>query len=118
MSNLPPDAEAIVVSTADLVGRTGAKAFEIGYLHDDVPMEKAGWYAQAQYRGAKVIEEGAGPVEAADALALRLLQGGQCTACNKPVGIRTPNATWIPYVLAGYCLWRRIGNRWTKGCGA
>jgi len=43
--NLDEDA---LIAAADLVGRTGATGFEIGYLHDDVPAEKAGWYAHAQ----------------------------------------------------------------------
>jgi hypothetical protein len=34
-----------------MAGRAGAREFEIGYLHDDVPLEDAGWYAHVQYQG-------------------------------------------------------------------
>ena len=44
-----------VIACADLVGRTGAKEFQVGYLHDDVPVEQAGWYAHAQYQGCLFI---------------------------------------------------------------
>src|SRR6202035_2515601 len=36
--------EDAVKACADLVGRTGAKSFECGYLRDNVPAEQAGWY--------------------------------------------------------------------------
>lgn len=63
-------------ATLDLVGRCGAAAFEIGYLHDDVPVEEAGWYAHVQYQGARIIvEDQPSPEAAADALAARLLRG-------------------------------------------
>ena len=52
-----------------LVERTGAKKVEIGFLHEDVPAEDAGWYAHAQYHGARVTaEDHPGPVEAVEAL--------------------------------------------------
>src|SRR5258706_493846 len=65
--------EDAVLACTDLVGRTGAKEFQLGYLHDEPPHQ---WYAQAQYKGARIIEENhAGPSEAADALSRRLLTG-------------------------------------------
>lgn len=39
-----------MIACVDLVGRCGAREFEIGYLHDDVPVAQAGWYASAFYR--------------------------------------------------------------------
>lgn len=44
----------IVTACADLAGRSGARDFEIGYLHDDVPVEQAGWYAHVQYQGTRI----------------------------------------------------------------
>jgi hypothetical protein len=75
-----------VVALADLVGRTGAREFEIGWVHDDVPSEEAGWYATAKFKGARITEEGAGPTEAADALSRRLLTGARCK-CRKLVAL-------------------------------
>src|SRR5260370_2343044 len=84
--NLDEDA---LIAAADLVGRTGAEAFEIGYLHEDVPAERAAWYAHARYRGARITEgDHKAPIEAAEALARRLLGGGKCTRCG---GLVTPS---------------------------
>jgi hypothetical protein len=92
-----------VVACADLVARTGAREFELGYLDDDVPVEKARWYAHAKYRGARLTcEEQASPEAAADGLAHRLLDGGICTGCNGLVGTE--------------CRWHRDGTAWVRGC--
>lgn len=120
--------EDAVVAAADLVARTGAKEFEIGYLHDGVPMEDAGWYAVALYRGTKLIENGAGPVEAAEALALRLLTGARCS-CGKLVALSEEGAVAFNADMAdgtkwtveearaaGQCRWERRGDRWEMGC--
>jgi hypothetical protein len=122
--------EDALIAAADLVGRTGAQGFEIGFLHDDVPAAEAGWYCHAQYRGARVIAEGAGPVEAAEALARRLLEGGRCR-CGRLValsddgavafgGRMTDGSTWPleQAAAAGQCRWSRYGRRWVSACGA
>lgn len=116
----------------DLVGRAGAKGVEIGYLHDDVPPEEAGWYAHAQLRGARIIAENhPGPVEAADALCRRLLGGARCR-CGKlvalsdsgamiyPDQVMSDGSSWTPEqaAKAGQCRWRRVGPRWEMGCEA
>jgi hypothetical protein len=96
-------------AAVDLVGRSGATGFELGYLHEDVPVEEAGWYAHAQYRGARItVEDKTGPVEAAEALARRILNGAHCAHCGKTVSMN------------GYsksrCRWTREGRRWTRAC--
>lgn len=97
-----------VVAAVDVVGRSGAKEIEIGYLHDNVPVDEAGWYATARYKGTKVIEsDHRGPSEAADALAKRILNGGKCTHCLKTVVLVDS--------LPG-CRWTRMGKRWVRGC--
>lgn len=61
-----------LVAAVMLVGHTGAQDFEFGYLHDDVPTEKADWWAKAQYRGSRImVEHHTSPIEAAEALADR-----------------------------------------------
>ena len=123
--NLDEDA---LVAAADLVGRTGAKGFEIGYLHDDVPIEQAGWYAHAQYNGVRITEEDhVGPAEAAEALARRLLEGGKCTSCGGLVALSSRGAMFHPSAKladgtrwdglpAKQCRWTRMGNHWVAGC--
>ena len=123
---------AAVVAAADLVGRTGATGFEIGYLHDDVPPEQAAWYAHAQYRGARITaEDHASPGDAAEALAVQLLTGARCKcgrlvrldadgafAFRRPV--MTDGTTWTAELAAaaGQCKWTRLGARWDSECGA
>lgn len=104
------DSDAIV-ACADLVGRSGAKNFEIGYLHDDVPIEEAGWYAHAQYRGARITAENKkSPDVAAETLARKILDGGLCTFCARTV-------TTIKMNIRGdRCLWYRRGARWVSRC--
>lgn len=115
---------------ADLVGRTGAKSFECGYLHENVPAVEACWYATAVFRGTKIsAEDKASPGEACDALAARLLSGAQCQHCRKLVTLNPAGAvardvtlldgrTWTAaeQAKAGLCHWRRRGARWERGC--
>lgn len=120
-----------VIAAADLVGRSGAREFEIGYVNDDVPVEQAAWYAQAVYKGARIlVENHRGPAEAAEALARRIMTGAKCAHCGGLVALSDAGAfvferqemadgtTWGPEqaAAAGQCRWRRIGDRWERGC--
>jgi hypothetical protein len=128
MTMTEEDRQAIV-ACADLVGRSGARNFQIGYLHDDVPAELAGWYAHASYKGARISEENhPGPTQAAEALAVRLLTGGKCR-CGKLVALGRDGAMAYDASMAdgsrwsvaeaaeaGQCLWERRGEKWWPGC--
>lgn len=119
-----------VKACADLVGRTGAKSFECGYLHEGVPADQAGWYATAVFQGAKITaEDKASPAEACRELAVRLLSGGQCQHCRKlitlnPLGAMARDVTLVggrtwtadEQAKAGLCHWRREGPQWVRGC--
>jgi hypothetical protein len=97
----------VVMACADLVGRSGASGFEIGYLHDDVPIEEAGWHASAQFKGARImVQDQRSPTGAALALSERLLRGAACR-CLKPVTLSDS---------AEGCRWRLVGKRWEPGC--
>ena len=123
--------EDAVKACADLVGRTGAKSFECGYVHEGVPVAEAGWYATAVFKGAKVIvEDKASPAEACDALAARLLSGAQCQHCKGLVALSAGGAfafrkatlvtgeRWDAEdaTKAPQCRWTRTGARWERGC--
>lgn len=125
MADIDQDA---ITACADLVGRTGAKEFQIGYLNDEPPHK---WYAHAQWKGARIgVEDHAGPVEAADALCRRLLTGAKCTGCGGLVALsdagatafRNPvmadGSTWSAEEAAAatQCRWRRMGPKWVMGC--
>lgn len=112
MKVLPPHDVDRLVAAVDLVGRSGATNFELGWLDDDVPVEDARWWAKAQYRGARLtVEDHAGPVEAAEALACRILDGGTCTHCGGTTVIGP-----APTTVGAACRWTRTGNRWERGC--
>lgn len=119
-----------LIAAVDLIGRAGARGYEGGYLHDDVPIEEAGWWAHAQYAGRHVVvEDQRDPVEATEKLALKLLNGGRC-ACGKVAS--SEEAGWWAHdqtmadgtkwtegqqAQAGVCTWRRVGPKWLPGCG-
>lgn len=126
-----------IVAGAELVGRSGGRELEIGYLHDGVPVAEAGWYAKVTYRGDRiVVEDHPGPVEAMDALARRILTGARCTHCRGLVALSDAGAvafvsdvhgadgrfldgtTWTAAeaTAAGQCRWRRMGPHWRRGC--
>lgn len=120
-----------LVAAIDLVGRAGAGQFQVGYLHDDVPVAAADWYAHAQYKGRRIIvEHHVGPVEAAEALAVRILTGAKCAGCQSLVALNDDGAfacddaemadgtrwTAEEAAAAGQCRWRRVGRRWVRGC--
>lgn len=99
----------VVEACADLVDRAGAVEFEIGHVHEDVPVEEAGWYAVAKYRGARITaEDHRSPTAAALALAERLLAGAACR-CGKSVTLDDDKPG---------CRWQLLGKRWEPGCDA
>jgi len=101
--------EDAVLACADLVARCGASDFELGYLHDDVPIERAAWYAVAKFRGARIsVDEHQSPTLAATALSERLLRGAMCR-CRRPVSLSDSRLG---------CRWRLVGPRWEPGCDA
>jgi hypothetical protein len=127
---LPPGDEDRLIACADLCGRAGARSFEIGYLHDGVPVAEAAWYAHVQYRGARITAEGCrSPGEAADQLARMILTGARCS-CGKLVALMhdagfafaratmADGSTWTAEDAArsGLCHWERHGRRWDREC--
>lgn len=125
--------EDALIAAADLVGRSGAKGFEIGYLNDDVPIDEADWYCHAQYQGTRIIaEHHPGPVEAAEALARRILEGGKCTRCGGLISLSGKGAVFYPDAVMAdgsrftlqqakaspQCRWSRQGRSWVAGCQA
>lgn len=126
------DDEDAMIATTELVGRTGGRELQVGYLHDDVPADKAAWWAHVKYNGARIgVENQPGPVQAFDALAKRLLTGGKCAHCGGLVALSAFGAMAFDSTLADgtkrtareaaqakQCLWRRVGPRWVRGCEA
>lgn len=100
----------VVIACADLVNRTGASGFEIGHVHEDVPVEDAGWYAHATFQGARVqVQDHRSPTAAALALGERLLQDASCR-CGRKVTLSDSQPR--------RCRWRLMGAHWEPGCDA
>lgn len=130
---LPGIDEDALIAATDVIGRTGARELTCAYLHDNVPVEQAGWWATASYHGTKIItEDHAGPVQAIEALARKLLTGGKCIRCGGLISLSDEGAVAFPGATmadgtvwteeqihdAGQCRWRRVGPRWEQGCPA
>lgn len=128
---LPPLDEDAMAAAVDVVGRTGARDLTFGHLYDDVPVEQAAWWATAAYQGTKITAENhAGPVEALEALARKLLTGAKCVRCGSLIALSDDGAVAYPGAFmadgtrwteqdiraAGTCRWRRFGPRWEPGC--
>lgn len=95
------------VAGVELLGRSGAEAFELAYDDDHKP--RVDWWAGANWRGHRVFSEkypyGAQAVE--DLLG-RVLNGGLCTRCERitVLGIVTPQpkrSKLRPPDKVGYC---------------
>lgn len=128
-NDLTKEDEDEMVAAVDLVGRSGATAFEVGYLHER--REKPDWNASAQYRGARIfVEKKASPLEAVRELARTILTGAKCMGCGRLVALADHGAyafkettladgstwTWKQARKAGQCRWERVGRRWEMGC--
>lgn len=103
------DQDALVASL-DLVKRAGAAGAEFGWADASEDADTAtDWYAQAKYKGRRVIvEHHPGPVEALEALARRLLDGATCRRCARPIVLDDTRSG---------CRWTRSGASWRPGCG-
>lgn len=107
MTTSPYINEDILAATVHLADRCGARDFEIGHLHDDVPVEDAAWFASVSFQGARITADNhRSPTAAALALAERLLSGATCR-CRRPVTISDGQDG---------CRWRLVGERWEPGC--
>lgn len=102
--------EDALFAAFDLAHRAGAKSIELGYHEDDPKPDALNWYADCALKGTRIIAEGVGPVEAAEALGRKLLRGGTCRRCGEPIMLGGPK-------VARGCRWTRRGKRWEPGCG-
>lgn len=109
-----------MLAAVSLVNRSGARGFEVGYLDDTPDARDARWWAKATYRGAALaVEDFDSPDAAADALARRILDGGQCTMCELTV---VTADELVERAVEGLepgderCLWARHGRHWIAGC--
>jgi hypothetical protein len=114
-----------VVACADLAARGGAIDFKIGYFDnldpDGAPLA-AGlpaklWFAEVEWSGTQLSTENhPTAAAAADAMALKLLDGARCR-CGKVIVVESESPTATPKQRM-WCYWRRHNARWRPGCTA
>lgn len=102
--------EEATIATADLVRRSGATAFECGYLYDVPRVEDQGWYASAYFGERQIRVDGRNPIDACMALALELLDNTLCRRCGRPITVFGTDG-------GGFCVWSLRGAHWHSGCG-
>lgn len=115
MSGMSEAERRALVEAVEMVGRTGAKSFELGYLVDDPPPGVANWYASAEYRaGTMTTDLHVSPIDAARQLAELLQDGARCRYCGRRIswGDRPANNAR----RRRWCWWRRVGGKWKRGC--
>jgi hypothetical protein len=97
-----------MLACVDLVARSGATEFQIGFTGDEgVSAEDAGWYAMAIWQGARIMtDEHKSPSQAVFALTERLLDNATCR-CGKKVTLSDSKPG---------CRWKLNGQRWEPGC--
>lgn len=110
-----PDLSALI-AVVDLVGRAGAKSFEIAWDCPHAPDEdedhfcdQVTWTCSAFYKGHRLFTEPhVLPMDAGMALAVQLLREAQCR-CGRRVDLAEGGTG---------CLWSLKGERWEPSCDA
>ena len=83
MGMTPADDPRFIAAT-EMIGRTGASAFQIRYSDDEEPTI---WLTVAQYEGDRFeCAAGRDPLAAILRLCGQLIDGGICTHCSRPTG--------------------------------
>jgi hypothetical protein len=94
-AGLSPEHEERLLAAIDLIGRTGAHSFEVGFDDDQTPTT---WWAQARYSGRLMFtDDEPDPLHAVEQLLLRIVNGGRCTHCRRTT---TVGASPIPFKCA------------------
>lgn len=111
--DMSPDNRDRMLAASNAIGRSGAKELEIGHLEDGVPVALARWYATARYQGAKVsADEHSSPIAAVEDLLRRILVGGGCVKCQRPITLPDQADAGSP----DRCTWVRHDDMWVPGC--
>lgn len=112
-SHVPLDRPRLLAAV-ELVGRAAARQLELGWESDDGP-RPGEWYASAFYKGARVtVEKQEGPDAAVEALAFKLMDGGECVHCGRLLFVAGVGYRWGGD--SEPCTWYRRGEHWLRGC--
>jgi hypothetical protein len=109
----PPD-DPRYVAAVDLIGRTGAKTFKIGYCDEEAP--PVIWYVCALYGDHWEVTGGQGPLLALFRMLESLIDGGVCMHCKKPTGFEE-SAEPVPLDnLVCWYQWDPSTKTYARGC--
>jgi hypothetical protein len=80
-----PEGDALMVAAVELLGRTGAEKFTVWYCDEQKP--PIAWIAAAQWDGRWQVAAALHPLLATLRLLDEVIDGGQCTHCQRPTGV-------------------------------
>lgn len=107
-------ASDMIAAAADLVGRTGAKTFQIRFADDESPVV---WIAVAGFPGG-IHEVGAAlnPEKAALRLLEVLVDGGTCQHCGQPTGVSDDHRSTPPITQVCWYEYDPELRSYRRGC--
>jgi hypothetical protein len=87
MSQTLGELEPRLLAMVDLLTRTGATRFDLGYDDGDTIEGRCIWLAAATYGDQWEVGAAQHPVMAVQRLVEQLLDGATCTHCHRPTGV-------------------------------
>jgi hypothetical protein len=86
--------DARFIAAVDMIGRTGAKSFGVRYQDDE---QSVVWLAVAEWGEGKADAAGAlDPLRAVLRLCEQVVDGAQCTHCQRPAGLEPDSIETMP----------------------
>jgi hypothetical protein len=104
------------MAAVDLIGRTGASQFKIGYTDDDAP--PVVWYVCALFGEHWEVTGAQGPLLALFRMLEALIDGGECQHCHRPTGFEQSTDTDpMPLnELVCWYQWDPSTKKYARGC--
>lgn len=114
MTGITPDSDDPRFTAAvDLIGRTGARQFQIRYSDDEQPVI---WVAAACWNNRWEAAAGMHPLTAVFRLCDAVIDGGTCTHCRRPAGFAPdPDSMPLDAIICWYQFDPSTG-KFVKGC--
>lgn len=102
------------VAAVDLIGRTGASEFKVGYTDEDAP--PVVWYAAAKWGPHWQVAGALSPLSAMFRLLELVMDGGTCMHCKRPSGFE-PSTDPMPLnQMVCWYQWDPSTKTYKRGC--
>jgi hypothetical protein len=89
-----------LTAAIDLIGRTGAKGFELRYDEGESDEQRTVWMAIAEWPHGWDAGAGTTPARAAMRLLDQVIDGGACAHCGRPTGVTDHWESGMPLAAA------------------